>query len=84
MNPHPIHSQAWFKAEFEIRGGRDVCEWTLEERSILFGDCNPNRDIEKNQAYENTLIERYQNGLPLSKNDKKQAKRLIKNLKNEA
>lgn len=78
MNPHPIHSQAWFQEEFKIRGGRDVCEWTLEERSILFGDCNPNRDIEKKEKFDNMLIERYKNGLPMSKKDKKTARRLIK------
>lgn len=66
-----------WKAEFERRGGRGVCVWTPEERAILFGDCNPNRQIDAKQSYEDELVRRYLNGEPLSKADKKEARRII-------
>lgn len=75
MNPHTKHSEQWFRFEFDARGGRGVCEWTKEEQSILFGDCNPDRQLEAAELRAKELLRRLEEGLPLSNADRKEARR---------
>jgi hypothetical protein len=57
-----------------VRGvGRESL--TEEQRDHIFGDCNPDRALEGHMAVRAALIERLDNGLPLSKADKATARR---------
>lgn len=49
-----------------------------EYRAFIYGDCNPNRDMEKHLAYRTFLMERYQAGLPMCREDQKRARRYIR------
>jgi hypothetical protein len=66
------------KAEMELRRvlGLPRIELTAEEKARAFGDVewskrNPNARIE-------TMCQRYQDGLPLSKSDVKEVKRFLR------
>lgn len=58
----------------EIKRNR---QFTPAERRELFGDCNLDAKG-KTDAYEAELVRRYRNNLPLSKEDRKTARRLVK------
>jgi len=47
---------------------------TAEQRAIIFGDCNPNRQHNAYKSRAVDLVERLNSGLYLSKADKKEAK----------
>lgn len=62
-------------AEFKARGGRGVCVWTPEERRELFGDCDYSREAARD-ARQEELVSRLETGLPLTKADAKEARRI--------
>ena len=51
-------------------------EFTQSEREELFGDVEAHNTTR--EPYNTMLIERYQQGLPLTKADAKEARRLLK------
>lgn len=48
---------------------------TAQVRSSLAADLPP--EAERQRAYEDVLISRFENGLPLTRSDKRDARRLI-------